>query len=58
MLALHGLTDVRMTDAHPPDRREDAILEVPIPFALAGTWHAEIRGRLVDDDGEWCFQLG
>jgi len=33
-------------------------LEVPIPFALAGTWHAEIRGRLVDDDGEWCFQLG
>lgn len=47
-----------MTDAYPPDRREDAILEVPIPFALAGTWHAEIRGRLVDDDGEWCFQLG
>ena len=46
-----------MTDVYPPSSREDAILEVPVPFRRAGTWHGEIRARLVDDDGEWFFEL-
>ena len=47
-----------MTDVYPPASREDAMLEIPIPFARAGTWHAEIRARLVDDNGDWYFELG
>jgi hypothetical protein len=48
---------MRMTDVYPPSNREDAILEVPVPFLWAGTWHGEIRARLVDDDGDWYFEL-
>lgn len=46
-----------MTDVYPPSHREDAILEVPVPLLWAGTWHAEIRARLVDEDGNWHFEL-
>lgn len=45
-----------MTDVYPPSNREDAILEVPVPFLWAGTWHGEIRARFVDD-GDWYFEL-
>lgn len=39
--------------------REDAVLEIPTPFAGAGTWHAEIRARLLDDEtNDWFFELG
>lgn len=47
-----------MTDVYPPATREDAIVDIPVPFARAGTWHAEIRARLVDDDGDWYFEVG
>ena len=47
-----------MTDVYPTANREDAILTIPVPFVLAGTWHAEIRARLVDDVGDWYFELG
>jgi hypothetical protein len=49
---------MRITDVYPAASREDAILEIPTPFARAGTWHAEIRARLVDDDGDWYFEVG
>ena len=48
---------MRMNDVYPPSSREDAILEVPVPFRWAGTWHGEIRARLVDEDGDWFFEL-
>ena len=48
---------MRMTDVYPPANREDAILKIPVPFLRAGTWHGEIRARLVDDDGDWYFEL-
>lgn len=47
-----------MTDVYPAASREDAILIIPVPFVRAGTWHAEMRARLVDDDGDWYFELG
>lgn len=25
---------------------------------MAGTWHAEIRARLVDGAGDWFFEVG
>src|SRR5690348_16901245 len=48
---------MRMTDVYPPSNREDAVVEVPVPFLWAGTWHGEIRARLVDDDSDWYFEL-
>lgn len=48
----------RITDVYPPATRESAILEVPVPFRFAGTWHAELRARFLDDDGDWYFELG
>ena len=44
----------QMTDVYPAADREDASLEIPTRYVRAGTWHAEIRARLVDD-GDWCF---
>lgn len=46
-----------MTDVYPPAVREDAVLDIPVPFARAGTWHAEVRARLVDDDGAWYLEV-
>lgn len=36
--------------------KPDVVIEIPIPFADAGSWHGEIRARQVDHDGEWWFQ--
>jgi hypothetical protein len=50
---------MRMTDVYPVHAREDALLEIPTPFARAGTWHAEIRARLLDEDAQdWYFEVG
>lgn len=50
---------MRMTDVYPIANREDAILDIPIPFARAGTWHAELRARLLDaETGDWYFEVG
>jgi hypothetical protein len=39
--------------------REDAIVDIPVPFTYAGRWHAEIRARVVDDETQdWFFELG
>jgi hypothetical protein len=39
--------------------REEAVVEIPVPFAYAGRWHAEIRARLVDDKTQdWFFEVG
>ena len=47
------------TDVYPVANREDAIVDIPIPFARAGTWHAEIRARLLDaETGDWYFEVG
>ena len=47
------------TDVYPVAKREDAIVDIPIPFARAGTWHAEISARLLDaETGDWYFEVG
>lgn len=53
-----GAMTRRMTDVYSPATREDAVVSIPVPFVLAGSWHAEVRGRLVDDQGEWFFEVG
>lgn len=49
---------MRMIDVYPVHAREDTLLEIPVPFIRAGTWHAELRARLVDDAGDWFFEVG
>jgi hypothetical protein len=50
---------MRMTDVYPVHARDDALLEIPIPFARAGRWHAEVRARLLDEDTQdWYFEVG
>lgn len=50
---------MRMIDVYPANAREDAILEIPTPFTHAGTWHAEIRALLLDEDThDWYFEVG
>ncbi|GAA5122324.1 hypothetical protein GCM10023339_40540 [Alloalcanivorax gelatiniphagus] len=39
--------------------RQEVIVDIPIPFTRAGTWHGEIRARLVDDaTQDWYFEIG
>jgi hypothetical protein len=49
---------MRMTDVYPVHARPEAIVDIPVPYVHAGSWHAEIRARLVDDDGDWWFEIG
>jgi hypothetical protein len=50
---------MRTTDVYPVEAREDAIVDVPVPYAHAGSWHAEIRARLVDEETQdWFFEVG
>lgn len=46
-----------MTDVYSIPAREAVIVDIPIPFADAGTHHGIIRARLHDDEtDEWFFQ--
>lgn len=47
------------TDVYLGYQREEVILDIPIPYARAGTWHGEIRSRQLDDEsGDWFFEIG
>jgi hypothetical protein len=50
---------MRMIDVYPVPAREAALLEIPIPLTHAGTWHAEIRARFVDEETQdWFLEVG
>lgn len=48
-----------MTDTWHGRAREAAILTIPEGEERAGTWHGEIRARLLDEaSGDWWFEVG
>lgn len=48
-----------MIDSYQGFQRQDVIVDVPVPFKHAGSWHGVIRARLVDrESDEWWFEVG
>lgn len=49
-------TDLTLVDVYHGYDKPDVIIDIPPPLADAGSWHGEIRSRLVDEAGDWWFQ--
>jgi hypothetical protein len=48
-----------MIDVYLPAERESVIVTIPDGEEHAGTWHGEIRARLLDQDmQDWFFEIG
>jgi hypothetical protein len=53
-----GLMARTTTDVYHGYDRQDVLIDIPIPYANAGTWHGEIRARILDDEsGDWFFSV-
>lgn len=51
--------DFRIIDIYPPPDREPIIVSIPDGERHAGSWHGEIRARLLDEETQnWFFELG
>lgn len=49
-------TDLTLVDVYHGYDRPDVIIDIPPPLTNAGSWHGEIRSRLVNEEtGDWYF---